>query len=134
MMDGGWLSLCRVKQEPALMIQGQAGECQFSMKPWNGKTTPSKSTWGGSVMAANSGAAAADDRLDLNTGKGWSEMDLFDLAITVRMKNSIEFIAIFLGRSRREVRDKIAELKQSGELGRLIERIEAFLAIDCGHL
>ena len=89
---------------------------------------------GRNVMAANSGAAAADDRLDLNTGKGWSEMDLFDLAITVRMKNSIEFIAIFLGRSRREVRDKIAELKRSGELGRLIERIEAFLAIDCGHL
>ena len=35
---------------------------------------------GRNVMAANSGAAAADDRLDLNTGKGWSEMDLFDLA------------------------------------------------------
>src|SRR5215813_3876906 len=52
---------------------------------------------GRNVMAANSGAAAADDRLDLNTGKGWSEMDLFDLAITVRMKNSIEFIAIFPG-------------------------------------
>ena len=85
-------------------------------------------------MAANSGAAAADDRLDLNTGKRWSEMDLFDLAITVRMKNSIEFIAIFLGRSRCEVRDKIAELKRSGELGRLIGRIEAFLAIDYGDL
>src|SRR5262245_54323267 len=85
-------------------------------------------------QAVNSGAAAADDPLDLNTGKRWSEMDLFDLAITVRMKNSIEFIAIFLGRSRREVRDKIAELKRSGELGRLIERIEAFVAIDCGDL
>ena len=40
-------------------------------------------------MAANSGAAAADGRLDLNTGKGWSEMDLFDLAITVRMKTRL---------------------------------------------
>ena len=85
-------------------------------------------------MAANSGAAAADDRPDLNTGKEWSEIDLFDLAITVRMKNSVEFIAMFLGRSRREVRDKIAELERSGELGRLIERIEAFLAIDYGDL
>jgi hypothetical protein len=81
-------------------------------------------------MAANSGGAVADDQLDLNTGKVWSEMDLFDLALTVRMKNSIEFIAMFLGRSRREVRRKIAELERSGELGRLIERIEAFLAID----
>ena len=77
-------------------------------------------------MAANSGTAAADDWPDLNTGNEWSEMDLFDFAITVRTKNSIEFIAIFLGRSRREVRDKIAELERSGKLGRLIERIEAF--------
>jgi hypothetical protein len=85
-------------------------------------------------MAANSGAAASDDRPDTNTGKEWSEMDLFDLAITVRMTNSIEFIAMFLGRSRREVRSKIAELERSGELGRLIERIEAFLAIDHRNL
>jgi len=34
-------------------------------------------------MAANSGAAAADDRPDLNTGNEWSEMDVSDLAITV---------------------------------------------------
>jgi hypothetical protein len=85
-------------------------------------------------MAANSGAAAADDRPDLNTGNEWSEMDVSDLAITVRMNNSVEFMAMFLGRSRREVLDKIAELSRSAELGRLIERIEAFLAIDYGDL
>src|SRR5215467_6012076 len=134
MMDGEWLSLCRVKQEPALMIQGGGRRMSVFNEALEWEDHAEQIDVGRNVMAANSGAAAADDRLDLNTGKGWSEMDLFDLAITVRMKNSIEFIAIFLGWSRREVRDKIAELKQSGELGRLIERIEAFLAIDCGHL
>jgi len=84
-------------------------------------------------MVHNSGTAT-DDLPDLNTGKEWSEVDLFDLAITVRMKNSIEVIAMFLCRSRCEVRDKIAELERSGELARLIARIEAFLAIDCADL
>jgi len=62
-----------------------------------------------------------EDRPDLNTGKEWSEIDLFDLANSVRRKNPIEEIAMFLCRSRREVRDKIAELEQSGELSRRIE-------------
>ena len=57
-----------------------------------------------------------EDRPDLNTGKPWSEMDLFDLANSVRLGDSIEEIATFLCRSRREVRDKIAELEQTGEL------------------
>ena len=65
-----------------------------------------------------------------DSGKEWSEMDLYDPAITVRMDNSVEFIASFLRRSPREVRDKIAELEQSGDLRRLIERISAFIAID----
>jgi hypothetical protein len=65
------------------------------------------------------------DRLDVNTGKEWSEMDLFDLANSVRLKNSIEEIATFLCRSRREVRDKIAELERSGELARRIEETAA---------
>lgn len=69
-----------------------------------------------------------EDRLD--SGKEWSEMDLCDLAITVRMDNSVEFIASFLRRSPREVRDKIADLERSGDLKRLIQRISAFIAID----
>jgi hypothetical protein len=43
-----------------------------------------------------------EDRPD--SGKEWSEMDLYDLALTVRMDNSVEFIASFLRRSPREVR------------------------------
>jgi hypothetical protein len=62
-----------------------------------------------------------EDRPNLNTGKEWSEMDLWDLANSVRLKNPIEEIAMFLCRSRREVRDKIAELERSGELARRIE-------------
>jgi hypothetical protein len=66
-----------------------------------------------------------DDRPDRNTGKEWSEMDLFDLGNSVRLKNSIEEIAMFLCRSGREVRDKIAELERSGELARRIEQTAA---------
>ena len=66
-----------------------------------------------------------EDRLDLNAGKEWSEMDLFDLANSVRLKNPIEEISMFLCRSRREVRDKIAELERSGELTRRIKETAA---------
>jgi hypothetical protein len=55
-----------------------------------------------------------EDRLDLNSGKEWSEMDLFDLANSIRLKNPIEEIAQFLCRSGREVREKTAELERSG--------------------
>jgi hypothetical protein len=61
-----------------------------------------------------------EDRPDLNSGKEWSEMDLFDLANSLRVKYSVEEIAMFLCRSRREVREKIAQLEQSGELARRI--------------
>jgi hypothetical protein len=40
-----------------------------------------------------------DNRADLNSGKEWSEMDLFDLANSVRLKNQIAEIAGFLCRS-----------------------------------
>jgi len=43
----------------------------------------------------------------------------------VRAKSPIAEIARFLCRSRREVRDKIAELDQSGELARRIEEAAA---------
>jgi hypothetical protein len=62
-----------------------------------------------------------EDRLDLNTGKECSEMDLLDLAHSVRPKNPIDEIARFLPRPRREVREKIAELERSGGLARRIE-------------
>jgi hypothetical protein len=62
-----------------------------------------------------------EDRLDPNAGKEWSEMDLVDLANSVSLKNPIEEIAMFLCRSDREVREKIAELERSGELARRIE-------------
>ena len=65
--------------------------------------------------------AEIEDRLDLNSGKEWSEIDRFNLANGVRLKNPIEEIAMFLSRSRREVREKIAELERSGELARRIE-------------
>lgn len=69
-----------------------------------------------------------DDRPDLNIGKEWSEMDLFDLANSVRLERPIEEIAGFLCRSRREVREKIAELERSGELARRVEQAAAFAA------
>jgi hypothetical protein len=43
----------------------------------------------------------------------------------VRLGDTIDEIAGFLCRSRREVRDKIAELKQSGELERRVREIAA---------
>jgi len=67
----------------------------------------------------------ADDRPNLNTGQEWSKMDLFDLANCVRLNNPIEEIADFLCRSRREVREKLAELERSGELARRIEEAAA---------
>ena len=66
-----------------------------------------------------------ETRPKLNTGRNWSEMDLADLANCLRVNDPIEEIADFMCRSRREIRDKIAELEQSGELPRLIERAAA---------
>jgi hypothetical protein len=37
-----------------------------------------------------------EDHPDLNTGKPWSEMDLFDLANCVRLKQPVEEIAGYL--------------------------------------
>ena len=66
-----------------------------------------------------------EDRPDLNTGKPWSEMDLFDLANNVRLGNPVEEFAGFLCRSRREVREKITELEHSGELARRVAETAA---------
>jgi hypothetical protein len=55
-------------------------------------------------------ATDIEDRPELNSGTPWSEMDLFDLANSLRLKDPIEEIASFLCRSRCAVREKIAEL------------------------
>ena len=48
--------------------------------------------------------------MDLNTGKPWSEMDLFDLLNSLSRGSSIEDTADFLCRSPREVAEKAREL------------------------
>jgi hypothetical protein len=50
--------------------------------------------------------------LDLNDGKDWSEMDLFDLRVMLESGDTIEEIARFLCRSKTvdEVREKAREL------------------------
>ena len=74
-------------------------------------------------MTANSGKMTddIDNRPDLNTGTKWSEIDLLDLANCIKLNDPVEEIASFMCRSRREIRDKIAELERSGELSRLVE-------------
>jgi hypothetical protein len=66
-----------------------------------------------------------DDRPNVNTGNDWSEMDIFDLANEIRLNRSIEFIADFLCRSPREVREKIAELERRGQLQSLTTKVAA---------
>jgi hypothetical protein len=48
---------------------------------------------------------------NLNEGKPWSDMDLVDLRNSLAMDSSVAYIADFLCRSEKEVREKIAELK-----------------------
>jgi hypothetical protein len=66
-----------------------------------------------------------ENRPDLNSRKKWSQIALLDLANCIRLNDPIEEIARFLCRSQREVRKKIAELQQSGELPRLIDEVAA---------
>jgi hypothetical protein len=66
-----------------------------------------------------------ENRADMNTGKKWSQMDLLDLANCIRLNDPVEEIASFMCRSRREIREKIAELERSGERPRLIEKAAA---------
>jgi hypothetical protein len=67
----------------------------------------------------------SEDRSNLNTGNPWSDIDLLDLANCLRLQEPVDEIATFLCRSRREVRDKIAELQQSGELTRIVAEAAA---------
>jgi len=66
-----------------------------------------------------------ENRPDLNSRTKWSEMDLLDLGNCVRLNQSVEEIASFMCRSRREIRKKMAELGRSGELSKWAERAEA---------
>jgi hypothetical protein len=55
-----------------------------------------------------------DEPPNLNTGKAWSEMDLFDLKNSLAQGDSPEKVAVFLCRTEREVRIKMAELGLDG--------------------
>ena len=48
--------------------------------------------------------------MNLNTGKGWSDMDLADLSNCIARKQPIEQIADFLCRDVDELREKIREI------------------------
>ena len=50
------------------------------------------------------------DQPDLNTGKEWSKNDLFSLRNRIEHGRTVGHIAIFLGRTEAEVREKAAEL------------------------
>jgi hypothetical protein len=53
------------------------------------------------------------DEPNLNEGKPWSEMDLFDLKNSLARGTPVAEIADFLCRSEKEVREKIAELQKT---------------------
>jgi hypothetical protein len=66
-----------------------------------------------------------DGRPNLNSDTPWSEVEAIDLADRIRLNQSIEEIASFLCRSRREVRAKIAELERTGELPWFVDEAAA---------
>jgi hypothetical protein len=66
-----------------------------------------------------------DDRPNLNSDTPWSEVEAFDLANCMRLNQSIEETANFLCRSRRELREKIAELERTGELRWFVDEAAA---------
>jgi hypothetical protein len=67
-----------------------------------------------------------DDPPNLNSGTPWAEEEVFDLANCIRLNQPIEEIANFLCRSRREVREKVAELERTGELRQLVDKAAAY--------
>jgi hypothetical protein len=74
-----------------------------------------------------------EDQPNLNTGKKWDETDLLDLANCVRLNDLIEEIANFMCRSRREIREKIAELERSDELHSIERRVSSIGEVgNCG--
>ena len=71
-----------------------------------------------------------ENQPDLNTGKAWSDMDLWDLANCVRLNDPGEEIAAFMCRSRQEIRDKIGELESPGELNRWMGKAAAEVVVE----
>ena len=57
----------------------------------------------------------------MSTGQKMSQTEFLDFANCIRLSDLVEELASFMCRSRREIRDKIAELERSGELPGLIE-------------
>jgi hypothetical protein len=51
------------------------------------------------------------DALGVNTGRAWTDMDLWDLTHCIRYGDSIEEIAGYLGRAPNEVAEKASELR-----------------------
>jgi hypothetical protein len=63
---------------------------------------------------ARSGALKRSDEMNINSGKPWSEMDLWDLTNSLAYGSTVEEVADFLCRDVEEVRDKVAELGLAG--------------------
>jgi hypothetical protein len=66
-----------------------------------------------------------ENQADLSTGRNGRRWVFSISAICIQLNDPIEEIAAFMCRSRREIREKIAELERSGELPRLIEKAAA---------
>jgi hypothetical protein len=66
-----------------------------------------------------------DDRTNPDSDTPWSEVEAFVLANCIRQNQAIEEIANFLCRSRREVREKIAELERTSELPWFVDEAAA---------
>ena len=54
-----------------------------------------------------------EEKLNLNSGKPWSELDLADLEYGLKRRHSIRTIADFICRTESEVRAKATELGYS---------------------
>jgi hypothetical protein len=51
-----------------------------------------------------------EERPNLNTGKAWSDVDVFDIRWQVKRKVPVDEIAEFMCRTEKEIRDKAREL------------------------
>jgi hypothetical protein len=61
-------------------------------------------------------------KIGKKNGRKWT---FWTSPICIRLNDPVEEIASFMCRSRREIREKIAELERSGELPGLIEKAAA---------
>jgi hypothetical protein len=70
-------------------------------------------------------ALLSEESVSVVTGGTCCQVNYLDLGNGVRLNQSVEEIASFMCRSRREIRKKMAELGRSGELVKWVERAEA---------